>query len=293
MFFGFSQNISVLYTIIDYPVTLDIYSSLHKKMHETSGLIFFDSDVWTFNDSGGKHELYRVDRTSGKSLQSVAIENATNNDWEDITQDGTYIYIGDFGNNAGNRKNLKIYKVRKDLIGEPTKENVSAEVISFFYGDQESYQERPQKNNFDCEALISFDNDLILFSKKWIDGETRMYKLSKEPGNYTINPECSFDTDGRITGADFNQKTKELVLVGIKDKIPFIFLFKEFDGKKLVSDNVFRINLPRLNKSQMEGICFLDENTVLISTEKTESFEQVIFKLNIRNVFKQSGIEYD
>lgn len=290
---GYSQNTSILYTIIDYPVTLEMYSSLHKKINETSGLIFFDSDAWTFNDSGGKPELYRVNPSTGKISQKVVVENATNKDWEDIAQDEEFIYIGDMGNNAGNRKNLKIYKIRKDKIGDSKKEIVTADIINFSYADQETFEVKWRKNNYDCESVITFEDNLLLFSKNWIDGKTRMYKLSKEPGDYSLSPESDFEADGLITGADYNAKTKELVFIGYKNKKPFIFIFNEFDGKKLGAGDVTRINLPKLNKSQTEGICFIDENTILISTERTKIFDQSIYKLNIDEVFKHSGIEYD
>jgi hypothetical protein len=39
-----------------------------------------------------------------------------NKDWEEISQDSTYFYIGDFGNNvSGNRKDF-IFKNRKESL---------------------------------------------------------------------------------------------------------------------------------------------------------------------------------
>ncbi len=78
---------------------------------ETSGLVFFDNRLITHNDSGGMNALYEINTGTGNISRTVTIQNATNVDWEDICTDNDYIYIGDFGNNNGNRTNLKIYKV--------------------------------------------------------------------------------------------------------------------------------------------------------------------------------------
>ena len=67
---------------------------------------YYDRDLfWGFNDSGGKNILYAFDR-SGKIKMEIEIVNAGNDDWESITQDAKHIYIGDFGNNNGNRNNF-------------------------------------------------------------------------------------------------------------------------------------------------------------------------------------------
>src|SRR3954451_24152951 len=74
-------------------------ANLGNRVHESSGLIWWDNQLWTHTDSGGKPDLYAVDKSTGKVLKIVTITNATNVDWEDIAQDDDYIYIGDFGNN--------------------------------------------------------------------------------------------------------------------------------------------------------------------------------------------------
>jgi len=174
---------------------------LSKKVNETSGIIYFDEALWTFNDSGGKPEIYRIDAKSGKVNRTVVIGNAKNNDWEDITMDDEYIYIGELGNNWGNRKGLVIYKIsQKDIISG--KSEVEAELIQFSYTDQISFEIRNRKHNFDCESVISYEDSLILFSKNWEDHNTRMYKLPKKAGTYELSPLDSFSAGGLITGAD-------------------------------------------------------------------------------------------
>jgi hypothetical protein len=74
---------------------------------------FYNNNIITHNDSGGQANLYEINASTGAVLRTVAITNATNVDWEDIAQDALYIYIGDIGNNFGNRTDLKYIKFRK------------------------------------------------------------------------------------------------------------------------------------------------------------------------------------
>ncbi|MDP5028761.1 MAG: hypothetical protein NWQ14_11100 [Flavobacterium sp.] len=61
------------------------------NLDETSGLLFYNNSIITFNDSGGDANLYEINSTTGNILRTVSITNATNVDWEDITQDASFI----------------------------------------------------------------------------------------------------------------------------------------------------------------------------------------------------------
>ncbi len=281
-----AQQLSEGYTIIQYPAVPAEYSPLHKKVNETSGVIYFRKHIWTFNDSGGKPELYKIDKGTGKISQTVILENAENQDWEDITHDKKYIYIGDFGNNLGNRTNLRIYKISKKDIALKKKTKVNAEIIDFSYSDQTSFQILNRNNNFDCESMISYGDSLIIFTKNWVDGKTRMYKLPKTPSQYNLDYISSYNVDGLATGADFNEDNNSLVIIGYKDRIPFIFYFDNFDGNTLDKGNVYRIDLVRMKNSQTEGITWYDDKTVVFSAERTDTFDQAIYQLNIEEIFK-------
>src|SRR4051812_26285025 len=99
-------------------VSLTNGTALPAALKETSGLIYTDGGLWTLNDSGNSPAFYQIDESTGATLKTVNISNATNVDWEDLTADDTYFYIGDFGNNAsGDRTDLKIYRVLKSSIG--------------------------------------------------------------------------------------------------------------------------------------------------------------------------------
>jgi len=162
--------------------------------------------LWSFGDSGNLNGIYRIDSASGAILQVVVITNFPNVDYESITADATYIYVGDAGNNDGNRTDLKILRIKKaDIAKSPGIVNVKADAINFSYTDQKDFE--PNTNtNLDCEAMASIGNYLYLFSKDRGDLQTRCYKLPKDTGTYSIAPIATFNTDGKVTDATLIRK---------------------------------------------------------------------------------------
>ena len=106
------------------------------KISESSGLVFTDGKLWTHNDRGGFPWIFNIDTSTCKIKQTVVVDNFPNVDWEDITADSTHIYIGDFGNNYGMRKDLKILIIEKSDIGNKPIVHVNAKAINFIYRDQ-------------------------------------------------------------------------------------------------------------------------------------------------------------
>ena len=169
-------------------------------LSESSGVIFFNDKLIIHNDSGNENKLYELDTISGLVTRTVTVTNATNVDWEDIAQDDTSIYIGDIGNNSGDRTDLKIYIVNKsDYLSSA---NVTAEIINFSYSDQIDFAPNPNNTEWDAEALISFDaNNLILFTKNWVNGTTKAYSIQKNRGTFTVDSlTTTLTSGGLITG---------------------------------------------------------------------------------------------
>lgn len=138
--------------------------SLPFILTEASGLeVTNRNSFWSHNDSGGNNELYNFDSTSALR-KTLAISNSANTDWEDSARDSAgNIFIGDFGNNDNDRKNLKIYKIpNPSSIGG---NSVSAEVIKFIYPDQTAFPPSKPFRNFDVEAMLFFAIHFIYFRK--------------------------------------------------------------------------------------------------------------------------------
>ena len=246
---------------------------LPKKINETSGLEFFNQDFLTFNDSGGKPVLYQFS-VGGELIKKYTIEGAENNDWEDIAQDENYIYISDSGNNRGNRQNLNI------LIVDPNDNFKKIGEISFNYGDQQNFEKR-KKHPYDSEALVATLENLVLFSKNRERFTSELYLLPKKVGNYTINPENSFDVQSLITGADYLHKLKLIALVGyMKSGEQFIYTLHSFDMENLDRVKLKKYKLP-LNGKQIEAIKIIDQNTFWITSEDEGIGFPMMYKIKL------------
>src|SRR5512133_419544 len=98
---------------------LVLQNELPAILSENSGMIAYNDLIWFINDSGNDSAMYGYDRQQNQVVRTVHIKHARNTDWEEITQNDQYIFIGDFGNNAtGNRTDLRIYMVRKSDLGD-------------------------------------------------------------------------------------------------------------------------------------------------------------------------------
>lgn len=116
-------------------------------------------------------------------MHTVDVANAVNVDREDITTDGSWLYIGAVGNNSGDLTNLRVLRVALDPVLDPLVNTVSAATIGFRYGLQTSFTPALNNNDRDREALVAFNDSLWLFSKNWVSGNCYISKLPAEPGN--------------------------------------------------------------------------------------------------------------
>ncbi|WP_035647894.1 hypothetical protein [Flavobacterium sp. ASV13] len=228
---------------------------LNDSIKETSGLISFDNLLWTHNDDHDK-TIYGLD-TLGKIKKKVILNKAINNDWEEISQDSSSVYIGDFGNNySGNRNDLHILKINKKDFFE---ENPTIETISFKYADQTDFSPKKQNaTDFDCEAFIVFKDSIYLFTKQWKSSKTSIYVLPNQPGNYIAQLKQTLDTKGLVTGATYLDSKKLITLCGYsKLGKPFLYLLYDFKNNDFLSGNKRRIDL-QLSFHQIEGITTTD-----------------------------------
>ena len=244
-------------------------------LDENSGLIFYNNNIITFNDSGGEANLYEINASTGNITRTVTITNATNVDWEDITQDASYIYIGDIGNNNGNRTDLKIYKIAKnDYNGSD--DIAVAEIISYSYADQLDFNSNPNNTNWDSEGLISYSDQLLIFSKNWVDNRVNVYSIPKTNGTYSALLESSYNTNGLITSAEISLNENIIYLIGYSNsQAPFMYTIHGIPNNSLdifsgvISEKISNI-VPLGN--QVEAIALFEitpnQHRLYISNEK-------------------------
>jgi len=257
---------------------------LPRELDECSGMVSLGNELYAgLNDSGNAAELYIFSLKPGQKTKVVTILGASNDDWEELAADHIYMYIGDTGNNDGNRKNLRIYRIKKnDLLNQT---EVQAELISFHYPEQKLIQPS-NHHNFDCEALVAVGDSLYLFTKNRGDSQTDLYSIPAVPGKYAARHLDRFDADGLVTGADYRQKdgSGELILIGYtiegKGYHPFIIYFPQ------VSDTGFFKGSPERftfsGRLQTETILFHDEHTVFVSNEEEHGDKGFIYQVDIR-----------
>ncbi|WP_374173731.1 T9SS C-terminal target domain-containing protein [Flavobacterium tructae] len=228
---------------------------LSDSIKETSGLIAFNKLLWTHNDD---HDttIYGLD-SLGKIQKKVVLKQVVNHDWEEISQDSSFIYLGDFGNNlSGNRTNLNILKIEKKSFLEG---NPAIEKISFQYADQTDFSaKKPNTANFDCEAFIVSKDSIYLFTKQWKTSKTNIYVFPNQAGSHVARLKHTLNTKGLVTGATYIASKKTIVLCGYsKLGKPFLYLLYDFKNTDFLSGNKRRIHL-KLPFHQIEGIATSD-----------------------------------
>ena len=257
---------------------------LVSSLRETSGLIRWNNQLWTQNDNDDIN-IYALDTLNGNIIQSCALTGTFNLDWEEISQDNDYIYIGDFGNNSnGNRKDLKILRIWKNsILVNP----VIIDTINFYYSDQTDFTPTGSNNtDFDCEAFIVSSDSIYLFTKQWVSQKTCVYSIPKTPGTYIARNKATYNAGGLITGATYLQTKKLIVLCGYSKLLePFIYLLYDFNGTDYFSGNKRKIAIS-LSYHQIEGIATVNGLKYYLSNEyfSYPPFFSIPQKLHILNL---------
>lgn len=249
--------------------------ALDSQIEETSGLLFINNKIITHNDSGDAATLYELNQSTGIIERTISISNATNVDWEEIAKDESYIYIGDIGNNSGNRQDLKIYRIAiADFLAN---NSVTADIINFSYADQTDFTSAPNSTNFDAEALAVNDDNLVIFTKNWLNFETNVYEIPKTPGNYFASKVSSANVQGLITGATVSSENPSLLfLCGYNPSfIPFLVIVpaNRAPGSDIFNSGFTKISLENDLEvgSQVEAIVSYELNKLYISREKFQA----------------------
>lgn len=257
---------------------------LKSIFNENSGLAWVQGRVWSFTDSGGDPVLYCIDAVKGDDNENISITGAFNVDWEDIATDGKNYYIGDIGNNNGNRTDLGIYiapVIDSTVLKKNNKSN--PELIRFSYPDQTDFRSSAN-NNYDAEAMLYLDGYVYIFTKRHGDNHTNLYRVPATPGTYKATLLGSFDSKGLVTGADLSPDKKSLVLTGfnpISEKA-FLWVFRDLNAPSLFTSKKILVDLGlRTSIGQIEGITFVNNDSVLISNENYKNIPPTLYGLNI------------
>jgi hypothetical protein len=287
---GNSDAIDALRLGNDEPIIIDVIDSdsngdieitkvvdLSSIINETSGLINFDGRLITHNDSGSEPILYEININSGEINREVKISNVTAVDIEDIAQDENFIYVCDIGNNSNDRKDQAIYKISKnDYIN---KSEVVAELISINYKEQTDFSKSSNATNFDAEAVVVMGNELFLFTKNWGDFKTSVYRIPTQAGAYQIAEVDSYNIEGLITGADYNEVNNTIIMTGYNGFIPFVVELSEFTDNNPLNGTIEKSSIALTGSRQIEAIAVNPDGSYYISAEESLGSPAVLYKM--------------
>jgi hypothetical protein len=163
------------------PASMVVAGELDEKdLKEASGMTYSarrDDLLWVHNDSGNKPRLYAID-LAGKLQGRLKLEQADNEDWEDIAAfelDGEpYLLIADIGNNDGKRDHVSLYIVAEPDLSEDDKQSSApAWRIDFTYPDG--------PHDAEAVAVDSERERVLILSKREIP--PRLYEVPLRPAS--------------------------------------------------------------------------------------------------------------
>lgn len=236
---------------------------LPALIRESSGLALGDSAglVWTHGDGGTLATLYQAS-LNGRLRGTLPLAPLPNHDWEELTRDPAgRFYIGDFGNNRNDRRDLAIYRVTPGAGRPPV------DTIAFRYPDQTEFPPPPARRHFDCEAFIFYNDTLHLFTKDRSRAHcTRYYVVPARPGHHVATLRDSIRLRTLVTGAALRPTGSGVALLGYGE----LFLFGGPPGARLFHQAKAYRRLPATG--QAEGLLFLDNQDLLLSNERGRLF---------------------
>jgi hypothetical protein len=274
---------------------LEVLGTLPAELNESSGLAISRSQpgvLWSHNDSGDAPTIYAFDQ-SGRLLATVPIAGAEAREWEDMSSgpcpasfsagaSETCLYLADTGDNDRVRTSLAVYVVVEPVLDRSVTKQPAAKARSFRY----RYPAGPD----DSEAIAVLPDGDVTIVSKGRTGTIEFFRLSAEnvaraitsgevltaepAGNSGIKPD---DRIGRqITGAAVSPDGNTLA---IRTYNEVFFYSPVTDGQTGRWRDLGRPCFLGRAEPQGEAIAFLDDETMLLTSETTSSRAGMIHRL--------------
>ncbi len=261
-------------------ISPDSDSLNRPRLTELSGLCCVyqgNSAILAIQDGGNSSDIWVFSGAGNQGLSHVRLE-LINKDWEAISADCSSLYVGDFGNNRGNRTDLVIYRItgvlqelgKHDFVG-----SVAVDTIGFQFADQRKFTSR-LFHNFDCESMLLHEDFIWVLSKNWLNFRCNVYELPNIPGEHSAKRIGKIRTRFLVTDACW--AGADLWVVG------YSLLGKQFIAQ--VDAVTFKIKAKRtlpLSPGQVEGVTYcLENNQLYIATEARKSQPGAVYRVGLR-----------
>ncbi len=258
--FNDSQDLGVIENLGQIPEASGIVASYRNKGY-----------LWTHNDSGDRNRIFLLD-SKGKGIREFNLEGATNRDWEAISMaqfpEGSFIYVGEIGDNNAVHAESAIYRVPEPDITATTAQYVTlknVQKITFKYPDG--------PRDAECFLIDQVSKDIFIVSKR--ENTKRLYKLSY-PQSYTQTTTAEFvqelnfsnipGTPSYITDGNVSVDNQEII---IKNYLQ-IFHWRR-NTNESIPDALKRTPtiLPYTAEPQGEGVCFAQDGSGYYTISET------------------------
>lgn len=248
--------------------------ALPAALEESSALFCsVDNGVYSLNDSGNPPVIFRLDEKAN-IVSQLEPQGVKNKDWEALTADDDFFYIGDIGNNRGSRKNVFIYKFPRNGGLAP-----KAVKMSVAYQGNKPKENESLDHDFDAEALVAVGDNLVLFSKSWKTDLLKIYLVDKSQKKQILSAKRTVEgIPGVITGADYDSVNQRYILVGYPSKRvgfgdPFmVTLDQNFTLIDKISLSGF---------GQVEGVCAHSSGQIWFTQESSIFSSSKLVKLEL------------
>lgn len=262
----------------------ELIAVLDNTVRETSGLAFVSGRLITHNDRNNTNELFAIDTSNGNITNTFVLAGAENHDWEDLANNEHYLFVGDIGNNHGDRTDLKIYIVEKARFDFSRNQStvIPKGVINYHYPEQIEF-EPGSSHNWDAEGLIYLRGYLYIFMKHRTDQLGSLYRIPAEEGEHEAELLGKFNAGHRITGADISRDEKQIALVGYnKSGNCVLWLFENFSLDNPLSGSKRKIVLGTFAElGQIEAVVYESESSLLLSAEAVNGIPARLYRLQL------------
>lgn len=242
-------------------------------LHETSGLVRWDGYFWTHNDDRDT-KLYAISH-AGEILDTLRLADSGNRDWEAIDGTDDYLLLGDFGNNAtGGRNDLHILRIDKAGLKAGF---VRIDTLHFHYSDKPLLEPTPNGlSDYDCEAMVTLGDSVLLFSKQWLSQGTKVYGLPGVPGHHSARLLDSIEVKGMVTGAALHPSGDIVALCGYsRSGQPFIYLLYGYTGTRFSRGFTRKLYLD-LFFHQIEAVEWFDDHRLILTNERSGNMPPIL-----------------